>query len=234
MVKNHCKVAVLFDLEDTLVQTPWADHQHVIEFRRKTKEKLTELGIPPNVLEGIERATIMRNKSIEYIEKNLTRANAQKIYEEMEKFLKRYELDSAKSSKLFPDTVFTLSKIKKLGVKVGLVTNTSREAVETVFQLYGLKSYFDVVVTRELVKKLKPDSEGVLLALKKLGVKSFFMVGDLVHDSLAAKNANGVSIIVKRNPEEKMDFEADYFVQSLSEVPTIVQTAMRKTAERAD
>jgi len=234
MVKNHRTVAVLFDLEDTLVQTPWANHQHVIEFRRRTKEKLIELGIPPSVLEGIERATIMRNKSIDYIEKNLTKANAKKIYEEMEKFLKRYELDSANSSKLFPDTVSTLSKIKKLGVKVGLVTNTSREAVETVFQRHGLKSYFDVVVTRELVKKLKPDSEGVLLALKKLRVESFFMVGDLVHDSLAAKNANGISIIVKRNPEEKMNFEADYFVQSLSEILIIVQTVMRKTAERAD
>jgi hypothetical protein len=69
--------AVLFDLEDTPVQTPWADHQHVLEFRRETRQKLIELGIPPNVLEGIERATIMRNKASEYVEKNFAKADAQ-------------------------------------------------------------------------------------------------------------------------------------------------------------
>ena len=221
-------LTVLFDLEDTLVQTPWADHQHVIEFRRKTKEKLLELGIPSSVLEGIERATMMRNKAIEYIEKNLTKADAEKIYQEVEKFLIRYELDSAEKSKLFPETIATLEKLRKLGIKMGLVTNTSMKAVDTVFQLHDLKMYFDVVITREKVKKLKPDPEGIILALKKLGVKTFFMIGDLDHDVSAAKSAKGTSILVKRNPNEKTDFEADYVVHSLSEILKIIQEEKRK------
>ena len=227
MAKDDCTVAVLFDLEDTLVKTPWTDHKHVIEFRRKTREKLIELGIPSSILEGIERATIMRNKAIEYIEKNLTKVDAEKIYQGMEKFLIRYELDSAKKSKLFPETILTLEELRKLGIKIGLVTNTSMKAVDTVFQLHGLKMYFDVVVTREKVKKLKPDPEGILLAVNKLGAKSFFMVGDLVHDVSAAKSAKGTSILVKRNLEET-DCEADYVVQSLSEVLKIVQVEKRK------
>jgi len=234
MVKEKPTVAALFDLEDTLVQTPWEDRQHVLEFRRKTKEKLIELGIPPSLLEGVERATIMRNKSIEYIEKNMTKADAKKIYQEMEKFLKRYELYSAKNSKLFRETIPTLEKIKELGIKIGLVTNTSREAVNTVFRLHGLKRYFDVVITRENVKKLKPDPEGVLLAVKKLSAKSFFMVGDLIHDALAAKSANGTSITVKRSTEPKFDFHTDYFVQSLSQIPTIIQTSTKTMTKRAE
>jgi HAD superfamily hydrolase (TIGR01549 family) len=221
-------VAVLFDLEDTLVRTPWADHQNIIEFRRKTKEKLIELGIPPSVLEGIERATIMRNKASEYIEKNITKENAEKVYREMEKFLSRYELDSAKRSKLFPETIPTLEQLRKLGIKIGLVTNTSIKAVGTVFRLHGLNGYFDAVVTRESVKKLKPDPEGILLAVQRLGPNNFFMVGDLVHDAVAAKSAKMMSIIVKRNLEEKLDFEADYVVHSLSEIPAIVQAEMEK------
>ena len=221
-------VAVLFDLEDTLVQTPWADHQHVLEFRSKTRQKLIELGIPPSVLEGIERATIMRNKSIEYIEKNLTKAEAEKIYQEMEKFLTYYELDSANRSKLFPDTTPTLEKLRKLGVKMGIVTNTSMKAVNMVFRLHGLKGYFDAVVTRETVKKLKPDPEGILLAVNKLGATSFFVVGDHVRDALAANSAKGKSITVKRSSEEKIDFQTDYVVQTLSEVPKIVATKRRE------
>jgi HAD superfamily hydrolase (TIGR01549 family) len=227
MVKNDRSPAVLFDLEDTLIQTLWTDRQHVIEFRRKTREKLIELGIPSSVLEGIERATIMRNKAIEYIEKNLPKADADKIHKEMEKFLIRYELDSARKSKLFPETISTLEKLRKLGIKMGLVTNTSMNAVETVFQLHDLRRYFDVVITREKTKKLKPDPEGILLALRNLGVKSFFMVGDLVHDVSAAKSANGTSILVKRSLEET-DCEADYVVQSLSEVLKIVKAGKRK------
>jgi HAD superfamily hydrolase (TIGR01549 family) len=224
MVKNDRVAAVLFDLEETLVQTPWANHEHVTEFRRKTKEKLIELGIPSTLLEGVERATIMRNKASEYIEKNLTKANAQKIYQEMEKFLLRYELDSARRSKLFPETIPTLEKLGKLGVKLGIVTNTSMKAVNTVFRLHGLKGYFDVVVTREEVKKLKPDPEGILSAVNKLGATNFFMVGDHVRDALAANGAKGISITLKRRSREKIDFKTDYVVQSLSEILKIVKS----------
>jgi len=233
MVKNGRKVAVLFDLEDTLVQTPWEDMQHVLEFRYQTRRKLIELGIPPSILEGIERAALMRNKASEYVAENFGKADAQRFHQEMERFLERYELDSAQRSKLFLETIPTLEKIKRFEVKMGLVTNTSRKAVETAFRLHDLKKYFDVVITRENVKKLKPDPEGVLLAIKKLATKSFIMVGDLVHDALATKDANGISIIVKRNLEKKLDFHADYFVQSLNEVPTIVQRVMRASGERS-
>ena len=239
--------AVLFDLEDTLVQTPWADHQHVLEFRHETRQKLIELGIPPNVLEGIERATIMRNKASEYVEKNFAKADAQGFRQGMEEFLSRYELDSARKSQLFPETIQTLETLRELGAKVGIVTNTSAKAVNTVFQNHGLKNRFDVVVTRENVKRLKPDSEGILLAVKKLGATNCFMVGDLVLDILAAKGARVKAIIVRRNPEQPdpqdllkslpaelleqakrlledgKDFQADYVAQSLSEVPAIVQ-----------
>ena len=219
----------------------------MLEFRRETRQKLIELGIPPNVLEGIERATIMRNKASEYVEKNFAKADAQGFRQGMEEFLSRYELDSARKSQLFPETIQTLETLKELGAKVGIVTNTSAKAVNTVFQNHGLKNRFDVVVTRENVKKLKPDPEGILLAVKKLGATNCFMVGDLVLDILAAKGARVKAIIVRRNPEQPdpqdllkslpaelleqakrlledgKDFQADYVAQSLSEVPAIVQ-----------
>jgi HAD superfamily hydrolase (TIGR01549 family) len=215
-------IAVLFDLEDTLIQTPWADPQHVLEFRRGTKQKLIEVGIPSKVLEGIERATLMRNKAAEYIEQNLTKQEARRIYQEMESFLAHYELDSAQKSRLFPETIPTLEQLKSFETQMGLVTNTSIKAVRINFELHGLAKYFDAVVTREDVKKLKPDPQGILVALTRLKTDRFFMVGDLANDASAAKEAKGKSIIVRRNPTAKADFEADYFVQSLAEVPSII------------
>jgi len=189
----------------------------------------------------------MRNNASEYVEKNFAKTDAERFRQRMEEFLSRYELDSAMKSQLFPETMQTLKKLKELGTKLGLVTNTSAKAVNTVFQNHGLKNCFDAVVTRENVKKLKPDPEGILLAVKKLGATSCFMVGDLVLDILAAKGAKVKAIIVRRNPEQLdpqdllkslpaelleqgkrlledgEDLQADYVVQSLSEAPAIVQ-----------
>jgi HAD superfamily hydrolase (TIGR01549 family) len=243
-------VAVLFDLEDTLIKTPWSDHQHVLEFRRNTRRKLVDLGIPKTVLEGIERATIMRNVASEYVERRFSEAKARIYRREMDRFLNHYELDSAKKSRLFPETLSTLETLRQLGAKMGLITNTSRKAVDVVFQAHALKGYFDVVVTREDVRKLKPDPEGILLAIRKLGVRRFLFVGDLMLDLLAAKGANGVAVMVTRDLEKSQDvfrslpaenlrknkgalggagdFQADYVIQSLSEVPAIVQAEERK------
>lgn len=66
------------------------------------------------------------------------------------------------------------------------------------------------------------------MAAKTLDVKHFFMVGDLVFDVLATKSAKGVSILIKGSNQEKADTSADYVVQSLNEILTIVQREMEK------
>ncbi|MCK4424641.1 hypothetical protein KAU93_03065 [Candidatus Bathyarchaeota archaeon] len=81
-------------MEGTLVQTPWEDPEHVLEFRRRTRRKLIELGVPFSVLEGIERSTIMRNKASEYVERHFSEAEAKRFKKEIEKFLRHYELDA--------------------------------------------------------------------------------------------------------------------------------------------
>lgn len=245
-------LAILFDLEDTLVKTPWSSHQHVVEFRRNTRRKLISVGIPKTVLQGIERATIMRNVASEYVERHFSEAKARMYQREMEKFLNRYELDAAKKSTLFPETISTLEALRQLGAKIGLVSNTSRKAVNVVFKIHALKAYFDVVITRDDVKKLKPHPEGILLAVRKLSVRRFFVVGDLVLDALAAKGANGVAVMVTRDLKksgsqelfrsldaeilrenrqalgEAGNFQADYVIHSLREVPTIVRAEQKK------
>jgi len=223
-------VAILFDLEGTLIQTPFEEPAHIREFRVQTKKKLIRLGIPSGVLEGLERSTLMRNKASEYFEKNFDKAEAKRFHQEVERFLEDYELNAAKNSKLFPESLSTLGRLKKLGVKMGLVTNTSKKAVDMVFSLHGLGKYFDVVVTREDVRKLKPDPEGVLLVLKRLGEESFFMVGDSVFDALAAEKAGGASITVNRGSPNDLRFHTDHMVRSLTELLNIVKAGGKATS----
>jgi HAD superfamily hydrolase (TIGR01549 family) len=214
--------AVLFDLEGTLVQTPWENPQHVSEFRTRTRRKLIELDIPSPILRGIERSTLMRNKASEYVERHLSEAEAQRFHREMDGFLRRYEVDAATNSRLFTDTVPTLEELKKRRVKMGLVTNTSLEAVQIAFRLHSLDGYFDAIITREHVKRLKPEPEGILLALRRLGADDFLMVGDLKIDVLAAKKADGHSVFVNRRRHWANNVDPDYVVRSLRSVPPIL------------
>lgn len=98
------------------------------------------------------------------------------------------------------------------------------------------------------MRRLKPRPEGILLAVQKLGVRRFFMVGDLALDILAAKRAKGTAIVIRRDleqsdsqdllkslPEEVLkeakraiekrgNLQADYVIQSLAEIPAIIQS----------
>jgi HAD superfamily hydrolase (TIGR01549 family) len=234
--KDPVQNAVLFDLEDTLVKTPWTDRVHVLEFRRATRSKLVELGIPETLLAQIERATIMRNMAEDYINANFSRTRRAQYHEEMERFLVEYEMESAKKSILFLDTIPTLEALRKDQAKIGLVTNTSRRAVNHVFQKDNLARFFDCVVTRDDVEKLKPDPEGIRLSIRILNTESFFMIGDLFIDVYAAKNAGGTAVLLKREKDQNHRSEsiminyneslqkADYTINSLREVPEIIQT----------
>lgn len=220
-------VVILFDLEGTIVQSMESDQNAVIQFRIKTKEKLLQLGIPSAILEGETSSTLMRNKAAEYVKEHFSQKEAKRFHDEMEKFLKSYELYWANRSRIFPDTLPALRKLRKLGCKMGLVTNTSREAANGMLSMHGIKVFFQAIVTREDVKRLKPDPEGILLALRKLSERNFFFVGDNIYDSQATEKAGGISIIVNRNASKKLKFRAHYEVRSLTEIPSLIQSLIK-------
>ena len=216
-------VVVLFDLEGTLVQTIEDDEEAIHEFRTRTREKLLELGIPRSKLEGSMTSAPMRNRALEYVKQHFSEKQASRFHTEMDRFQKTYELSWAGNSKIFPDTLPALRKLKSLGYRMGVVTNTSREAAARELSMHGIDAFFEVVITREDMKMLKPDPEGLLLALRKLNVEDFVFVGDLAHDSRAARRAGGISIIVNRKSSDKPKVQADHVVKSLREIPTIIR-----------
>jgi len=216
-------VAVLFDLEGTLVQTIEDDEEAVRTFRAGTREKLVELGVPRGELEGLVGATLMRNKAIDYVGKHFSKEEARKFHAEVDRFMKDYEMQWAENSRIFPDTLPALRKLESIGCRMGVVTNTSRDAANRELSKHGIGKFFEVVVTREDVRKLKPDPEGIALATRKLGANGFFFVGDLIHDLRAAEKAGGTTVFINRNPNNKERLRADYVVKSLIEVSDLIQ-----------
>jgi HAD superfamily hydrolase (TIGR01549 family) len=196
------------------------------EFRTQTLRRLVELGIPDEILTGVETSTLMRNAASQYAEKHFTSSERLRLENGMNKFLLEYELAWAKNSKIFPDTIHVLKMLHDKGIRMAIVTNTSRQAAETILARHNLSEYFTTMITRDDVKRLKPDPQGVFLAMDRTGDKNAWFIGDMPIDSEAARNAGIKSIIVKREwPAHLVSFtfEGDYTVESLSEALTVFQ-----------
>jgi len=219
-------VAVIFDLEGTLVQTVEMVEDVILDFRRQSRRKLVELGIPAEVLADVETSTLMRNRATRYASANLSTPEKLRFEQELDRFLLGYELSWAEQSTLFPDTIPVLNKLREQGTRMAMVTNTSRRAAEAILAKHALSQYFDAVVTRNDVAQLKPDPEGIFRALNKLQNREAIFVGDTEHDSKAARNAGIKSIIIRRGRRHNLpgpDTSGDYTAQSLSDILKIVR-----------
>ncbi|HNT29854.1 MAG TPA: HAD-IA family hydrolase [bacterium] len=71
---------------------------------------------------------------------------------------------------VYPGMHDLLEKLRNAQVKLGIVTGKPQPEAKRVIKLLNLDLYFQTVVTRDHVQKAKPDPEGILLALRALGM----------------------------------------------------------------
>jgi HAD superfamily hydrolase (TIGR01509 family) len=74
--------------------------------------------------------------------------------------------------KCFPSVAHQvlISRLKKKGIKVGVVTNSIRQTTEFMLTYAGLFDFLDLVLTNQDVKEPKPNPECYLSAMKELRV----------------------------------------------------------------
>jgi len=94
-----------------------------------------------------------------------------------------------------------ITRLKALGIKVGLVTNSIRKSSEFMLEYAGLLKFMDVVVTNEDVLEGKPNPAGYLLAMQKLEVlpSETIVIEDGEYGILAAE-ATGATVIKVNDP----------------------------------
>ncbi|MEM1659105.1 MAG: HAD-IA family hydrolase [Candidatus Jordarchaeales archaeon] len=172
--------AVLFDLDETLLKLPI----NYDELRKKLREYASRLGVECDfrqIIEGIEEAS-----------RRLGEEFRRMCYELVE----LYELEAAEKPIVEHDTLQLLEKLKKMGLKIGVVSRNSKKCVIASLEKAGLLRYVDVAIGREDTLKTKPNPEPIIHALMLLGVKveEAVYVGDHPYD-LAAAFAAGVKFI---------------------------------------
>jgi HAD superfamily hydrolase (TIGR01509 family) len=110
--------------------------------------------------------------------------------------------------------------LKVLKPQFGLAVATNRSnTIEPVLESFGLKGYFDLVISSLDVKKPKPHPESIFKILDhfKVTPQNVFYVGDSAIDDETAK-ASGVHFISYKN----RDLEADYHVDVLLDIVRLV------------
>lgn len=80
--------------------------------------------------------------------------------------------------------------------RLGLVTSNSQEEAERFMAENGITGFFDVLVTRSSVRRLKPHPEPVLVAASLLGTEpgKCLMVGDTTPDMKSAVAAGAIPV----------------------------------------
>jgi HAD superfamily hydrolase (TIGR01549 family) len=99
---------------------------------------------------------------------------------------------AADGTVLFSNTIEILTRIKRNGFSVGIVTTKYHHRIDAILNKYGICSLVDIIVGLDDVKKAKPDPEALLLAIDRLrvNIKDVLYTGDSLIDAETAKNAH--------------------------------------------
>jgi phosphoglycolate phosphatase len=109
-----------------------------------------------------------------------------------------HERRAVTQASLEPGALEALRGARAVGYKVALWTNNAREVTTIVLERFGLSPHFDLIVTRDDMRALKPDADGWRVISGALGLAdSAVVVGDSWVDGRAAAAA-GVPFVAYR------------------------------------
>lgn len=117
-----------------------------------------------------------------------------------------------------------LAYCQKTGIKLGIATSNSRELVENIASVHGLKDYFTSIMTSCDVKKGKPAPDIYLAVAKELGVdpEDCLVFEDIVPGLQAGIAAGmkvcGVEDAYSASQEEDKKAIADYYISHYDQV----------------
>ncbi|WP_456369211.1 HAD family hydrolase [Thermococcus sp.] len=213
---------IIFDVDETLVYYEGYDHRKW--FEELVKPELERAGIfidyetYRKTVTGELPRTYVKNLGIDPVE----------MWRIIDGVNHRYRREMLRLGKVkpFPD-VDALVKLKKLGLKLGAVSNATEENTRLVLGAFGLDRYFDVVIGKDYsnLDGVKPNPYLVEKALKALNLKpeEAIMVGDSAHDVLAGKRAGLTTVNVTRFGRVE---GADYYVKDLWELVVLIKRVL--------
>lgn len=93
---------------------------------------------------------------------------------------------------LYPETIPTLTELKKRGARIGIISTKYRHRILSYLKEHLPDDFFDIVIGGEDVTHAKPHPEGLLLAIEQLNIQpqETLYIGDSTVDAKAAQRAH--------------------------------------------
>ena len=220
---------VIFDLDGTLI----AFNLDYKALRGEVRENLLRAGVPASILNVNESVFEMLQKAEVYFRNNgKTEQAFNKIHSSCLAIAEKYEMEAAKTTNLQSGTLETLKGFKKMKLKIGLCTTSSESASNYVLQRFKIAEFFEVVISRDNVKHVKPDTEQFELALKTLGAKpkNAVIIGDSIADMQSAKELKTIAIGIPTGistEQQLVDNGANYIVTSLIDLLVLIKKIIK-------
>jgi len=141
-----------------------------------------------------------------------------------------YDMEPIPGVALYADTLSVLKSLRQRGYKIGLITNSMMPMWmrDVELEAYGIIGYFDVRLTSGDVGYMKPHPFIYHQALDTLGIKpeQALFVGDRPANDIAGANAAGLTSVLmspSHIERELNDVEPDHIITCLSELLPILE-----------
>jgi HAD superfamily hydrolase (TIGR01509 family) len=181
--------AFLFDLDGTLIDSVY---QHVLAWREALEHAGTELSVWRIHRRIGMSGGLLVNALLRETGGGLAGIDAERLIQlHGEAFQNRF----ASQVRPLPGAADLLAALAETGVPYAIATSGKLETARRSLEMLGVGEEVPVI-TRDLVRRAKPDPDLFLAAAERLGISihNCVVVGDSVWDLLAARRARALSI----------------------------------------
>jgi HAD superfamily hydrolase (TIGR01509 family) len=207
---------IIFDLDGTLGQTNdliFATFNHLAERylgKKFAPEEIIAMFGPP---EEIAIAKMLGDKFTS---------------DAMNEYYRFYADHHLAMAKLHTGVRGLLEHLKATGFILAVFTGKGKRTTLVTLEKFGIKQYFDLIVTGSDVKNHKPSADGILNVLRtfSLNPTEVLMVGDAISDVKAAHDAGVLIAAVLWDSYSKhkiLEMELDYIFHTVEEFETWVK-----------
>jgi len=225
--------AVIFDLDGTLKEF----NLDIKACRTEIINLLTQQGFSRSLFSIKETAFDMLVNVKKHLNtKGMEKQEFTKIKDMIFSVVEDFELEAARTAKMFAGIPETLKTLRDMKLKIALCTISSEKTTSYILKRFNLEQFFDAVITRESVFEVKPHPTHLEAALNAVKVSSqeAVLVGDSVKDIECAIQLNVLAVGVTTglsSIEELTCSGAHYIASSANEIPILLEQLNRKTSE---
>lgn len=222
--------AIIFDIDNTLID--FVERKKLVI--QETVKAMIDAGVNEK-FEGLHKdfsdfywKTGIENQKI--LQKYLKQKFGKVDYRILAYAILAYRKASTGLLRPYPGAKSVLISLKNKGIKMAVLSDAPRLEAYLRICSVGLDDFFDVIMTKDDTKSLKPRSRGFKMVLKKLNVQpeECIMIGDNLYRDIDGAKKLGMKTVlakygfVESHPENKSEVKADFVAERITDLEEIV------------